>query len=104
MKYRSRIEIISTILRSASNDGGAAKTRLMYSAYISHGQIKEYLRLLLEKGLLVYEDATQTYRTTEKGQRFLRVADETERLIGVDMVEGENTELFPLRYEGRARI
>jgi predicted transcriptional regulator len=97
MKYRSRIEIISSILRSASSDGGAAKTRMMYSAYISHAQIKDYLRLLLEKELLAYEEETQTYRTTEKGLRFLRVADETERLIGVGMAtQGRDKELFPL--------
>jgi len=42
MKYRSRNHIISEIL-DAANGGNATKTKLMYKAYLSFGQIKEYL-------------------------------------------------------------
>ncbi|MDQ3562047.1 MAG: winged helix-turn-helix domain-containing protein, partial [Thermoproteota archaeon] len=37
----------------------------------SYTQIKEYLMLLTEKDLLYYDKDTQTFKTTEKGLRFL---------------------------------
>ena len=56
MKYRSRIDIISVIL-DAVNGGtdGLTKTKIMYQAYLSHEQIKEYLRLLTDNDLLRYD-------------------------------------------------
>ena len=68
MKYRSRSDIIELLL-NAADGGGATKTKLMYSAFISFNQLKEYLSLLAEKGLIEYEEGTQL-RTTEKGIHF----------------------------------
>jgi predicted transcriptional regulator len=33
--------------------------------------LKEYWMALTEEGLLVYDSATQTFKTTEKGLKFL---------------------------------
>ena len=52
---------------NAANGGGATKTKLMYSAFISFNQLTEYLSLLVENGLIQYEEGTYTHRTTEKG-------------------------------------
>ena len=41
MKYRSRTDIVSQILEAAN--GGATKTKIMYEAYLSYAQPKEYL-------------------------------------------------------------
>ena len=70
MKYRSRSDIIELLL-NAADGGGATKTKLMYSAFISFNQLKEYLSLLAENGLIQYEEGTHTFRTTEKGIHFL---------------------------------
>jgi predicted transcriptional regulator len=40
MKYRSRTEIVGSIL-DATN-GGATKTKIMYKAFLSFNQLKEY--------------------------------------------------------------
>jgi len=64
MKYRSRSDIVGLLL-DAANGGGATKTKLMYKAYLSFNQLREYLTLLVENGLIEYE-LGQTYRTTEK--------------------------------------
>ncbi|MFL6431808.1 MAG: winged helix-turn-helix domain-containing protein, partial [Nitrososphaeraceae archaeon] len=48
MKYRSRTDIVGLILEAAN--GGATKTRIMYKAFLSYAQLKEYLTVLLEKG------------------------------------------------------
>ncbi len=54
MKYRSRTEITGLILEAAN--GGATKTKIMYKAYLSFAQLKEYLSMLIEKGLIEYEE------------------------------------------------
>ena len=58
---------------NAANGGRATKTKLMYSAFIFFNQLREYLSLLVENGLIQYEEGTHTYRTTEKGIRFLHL-------------------------------
>ena len=70
MRYRSRTDIISEIL-DAANGGSATKTKIMYRAYLSFRQMKEYSRVLTENNLLNYDAYTQTFKTTEKGLRFL---------------------------------
>ena len=70
MKYRSRTDIVSHMLEAAN--GGATKTRIMYAAYLSYAQLKEYLAALMEGGLIEYLPGEQKYRTTEKGIRFLK--------------------------------
>ena len=70
MNYRSRDDIVSVIL-DAANGGGLTKTKIMYQAYLSHDQMKEYLTELTETGLLNYDADTRQFKTTEKGLRFL---------------------------------
>ncbi len=81
MKYRSRTEIASRILESAR--GGTTKTKIMYKAFLSYAQLKEYLAVLEENGLLAYDKREQIYKTTQKGLHFL---DMTNLLQG--MMEG----------------
>jgi predicted transcriptional regulator len=79
MKYRSRTEITAMILQAAH--GGATKTRIMYKAYLSYTQVKEYLRFLQENNLVKYEEGTQLYRVTEKGRHFLHAYEEISDLV-----------------------
>jgi predicted transcriptional regulator len=85
MKYRSRSDIVGLIL-NAANGGGATKTKLMYRAYLSFAQLREYLGLLVENGLIEYE-GHQTYRTTEKGIRLLQIHDKMEELAPLSFAE-----------------
>jgi predicted transcriptional regulator len=79
MKYRSRTDIVSQILEAAN--GGATKTKIMYKAYLSYAQLKEYLSVLVENGLLEFQKGTQTYKTTSKGLQFLRTYSQIGGLI-----------------------
>ncbi len=79
MKYRSRTEIVSMILEAAN--GGATKTRIMYKAFLSYAQLKEYLSVLIVNNLLEYLEGTQTYKTTEKGLNFLKMHNEIGELL-----------------------
>ena len=73
-KYRSKIEIMSQILQMA-NGHSAAKTRLMYGVFLSYEQLKEYLGILVQSGLIELLEDTQTYKTTEKGLKFLKLLE-----------------------------
>jgi predicted transcriptional regulator len=79
MKYRSRADIAATILEIAQ--GGVLKTRIMYSAFLSYPQLKEYLEFLKENGLLGYIPEKKVYRTTEKGSRFLNSYQELHHML-----------------------
>ena len=79
MKYRSRTEIVAMILESARS--GATKTKIMYKAYLSYTQVKEYIAFLQDNELLAYEKGTQLYKISEKGYKFLQSYGEISELI-----------------------
>ena len=85
MKYRSRTEIVSMILEAAN--GGATKTRIMYKAFLSYAQLKEYLSVLIENNLLEYLEGSQTYKTTEKGLNFVKMYNEIGELLQTSIRE-----------------
>ncbi len=79
MRYRSRTEIVAMILEVAN--GGATKTKIMYKAFLSYSQLREYLSLLIENNLIDYIEGSKIYKTTEKGIHFLRMSNEMEELL-----------------------
>ncbi len=89
MKNRSRTEIVSNILDAAN--GGATKTKIMYIAFLSYNQLREYLSVLIENNLIEYLEGTQTYKTTEKGLNFLKIYNEIGELLQTTI---KNDELF----------
>jgi predicted transcriptional regulator len=82
MKYRDRNEIIAQILKSA-NGNRVRLTKIMYDVYLSNITTKEYLVLLIEKGLIEYLDGDRTFKTTEKGMNFLRIYNRVQELTPV---------------------
>jgi predicted transcriptional regulator len=81
VKYRSRTEIISEILELAKEEG-LSRTKIMYGAYLSFTQLKEYLNVLLYNGMLSYNKNTNKYRVTEKGLNFLKAHSDVSGLLG----------------------
>jgi predicted transcriptional regulator len=79
MKYRSRTEIVSNILEAAN--GGVTKTKIMYKAFLSYAQLKEYLSVLIENNLIEYLDGTHKFKTTEKGLNLLKMHNEMGELL-----------------------
>jgi predicted transcriptional regulator len=86
MKYRSRGEIVGLLLDGA-NGGGATKTKLMYKAYLSFNQLREYLSLLVENGLIEYEEGMRTYRTTDKGIRLLQLQNTMDEIAPINNIK-----------------
>jgi predicted transcriptional regulator len=79
MKYRSRTEIASRILESATS--GTTKTKIMYKAFLSYAQLKEYLTVLEENELLSYDKGEQIYKTTQKGLHFLNITNSLQGMM-----------------------
>jgi predicted transcriptional regulator len=86
MRYRSRTDIVAQILEAANgggNDGGggqggATQAKIMYNAFLPYAQLKEYLTLMVENGLLKYDERERIYKSTEKSNRFLRLYNQIE--------------------------
>jgi predicted transcriptional regulator len=81
MRYRSRTEIISHILEAANGRVNITKTRLMYKVFLSQSQLKDYVKVLTENDLLRYDSVTRTFKTSEKGLRFLDLYNQIDRLM-----------------------
>src|SRR5690242_9454254 len=79
MKYRSRTEIIETILEIASQ--GATKTKIMYKAYLSYSQLNQYMSFLIESKLIECKPGSEIYILTEKGRRLGPVCKELDDMI-----------------------
>jgi predicted transcriptional regulator len=79
MTIRNRIQIISQILETA-NGGVTSKMKIMYKANLSYAQLKDYLIALSDKDLLSYDLDTHTFKTTEKGLRFLEAYSQLDQL------------------------
>jgi predicted transcriptional regulator len=79
MTYRSRTDITAQILEAAN--GGVTKTRIMYKALLGYDQLKEYLMLLAKSDLLRYDLVSRTFRTTEKGLKFLNLYNQIDQLM-----------------------
>ena len=60
---------------------GATKTKIMYKAFLSYVQLKEYLSVLIENALLEYLDGTHQFKTTGKGLNYLKMQNEMGELL-----------------------
>ena len=69
------------ILDVANEGGGETKTKIMYFAFLSYNQLKEYLSVLVENNLIEYLEGANKYKTTEKGLFFLKMHNELEELL-----------------------
>lgn len=51
----------------------------MYKAYIGYEKLIDYLELLIDNGLIYYDDKTKVYVTTHKGllfiEKYIRMAE-----------------------------
>lgn len=86
MRHRNRIEIINQILEIANDDDddgycGARKTQIMHKAFLSYSRLKEYLTVLTDNDLLSCDLETGTFKTTDKGRRFLEKYNEVNNVM-----------------------
>ena len=87
MGNRSRTEIVGNILDAAN--GGTSKTKIMYIAFLSYGQLKEYLSILIENNLIEYLDGDNKFKTTEKGLNYLKMYHEIGELLQTTAIKND---------------
>lgn len=76
LRNRDRTEIIRDILQTTRDEGvGVRKTKIMYSVFLSHGQVKDHLNVLIDNDLLDHDIANRKFRITEKGLSFLKLCN-----------------------------
>jgi predicted transcriptional regulator len=79
MGNRSKTEIVGSILEAAN--GGTTKTKIMYFAFLSYNQLKEYLSILIENNLIEDLEGNNKFKTTEKGLNYLKMHNEIGKLL-----------------------
>jgi predicted transcriptional regulator len=79
MKKRKTLNIIQFILEvtTETNNAKTMMSMTMYKVLLNHPPLKEYWTILSENNLLCYDDDTQTFKTTEKGLKFLKAYDKS---------------------------
>lgn len=85
MRNRSKIEIAASILEVAQE--GVTKITIMYHSFLSTDQLRHYLALLTDQGLLQYDRESNRYTTTERGRDFIAAFKEMSRLMNDDSGE-----------------
>lgn len=85
-RKRSDLDIMSAILREAKQ--GKVKTRIMFQCNLSYNQLRNYIQLLLEIGLLDMQlskkNKKQIFRSTSKGLEFLKKYTELKKIENLD--------------------
>ena len=61
--------------------GKVTKTKIMYIAFLSNVQLKEYLPILIENNLIEYLDGDNKFKITEKGLNYLNIHNESKKLL-----------------------
>ena len=97
---RSRIELVALILQAAIE--GATAMRMLNKVFPSNMQLKEYLVILQQNGLLDYHLKEQTFITTSNGMHFLRIYIELNEVVAMSCGR-ENTKSFHITFLTRTR-
>jgi predicted transcriptional regulator len=73
------------VLQSAQ--GGAGITKIMFHAYLTHSQAKEYTQMLIQSGLLELDTESASlrqFRTTPKGVEYLAAIERMSDMLAIE--------------------
>ena len=60
-----------------------------FKIFVSYGQLREYLYILIENNLLEYIDGIHKFKTTEKGLNFLKMHNEIGELLQITTIKND---------------
>ena len=95
MRNRQKDEIMRDILCSAQ--GGAGITKIMFQAYLTHNQAKEYTQALMGSGMLeldIEASSLKQYRTTPKGIEYLAAVERMSDLLAIETKRAAKSSAF----------
>jgi len=82
-----------------SSQGGAGITKIMFHAYLTHNQAKEYTQMLMKNNLLeqdVESGSLRQFRTTPKGMEYLAVAENISDMLSIETRRAAKSSAFQL--------
>jgi predicted transcriptional regulator len=79
--------MVARILEMAQQSDGAVQQRMAHNSYLSHLDLDAFLSLMTRNDLLTFDAASRTYRTTRKGDAFLKAHRQMDEFI--DLIEEE---------------
>ncbi len=94
MKHRSKEEIAALVLEAIVDTNRTTQTMIMYKAYLTHVQLKQFLASLMEKGLIEYHKLERIYTIREKGVHFLEVYNQLNQLQTSNILKTTTTTEF----------
>ena len=97
MRNRQKDEIMRDILYSAQ--GGAGITKIMFHAYLTHCQAKEYTQALIKSELLeqdIESGSLRQFRTTPKGVEYLNAVERMSDMLAIETRRAAKTSAFLL--------
>jgi len=71
------LDVIAMILEALNCERG----RFIVTRFLSPDQLHNYLTILQENNMLVYEEEKQIYKTTNKGVCFLQIYNQVGELV-----------------------
>jgi predicted transcriptional regulator len=84
---RESLDIMDLMLKVCLT--GTMKTHIMYRCNLNSKQVHEYLEILLAHGLVQMDETglrRTTYRTTDRGRKFIKSYDELMEVFGLHPV------------------
>ncbi|MFL6392651.1 MAG: winged helix-turn-helix domain-containing protein [Nitrososphaeraceae archaeon] len=82
MKHRSKVEIIADMLETIMADSSMSSSKIMYKAFLSYKQLKEYVPLLLQNELIRHGEKDRTFMITDKGLYYLEMYNNLPGFVG----------------------
>jgi predicted transcriptional regulator len=83
MKHRSKVEIIAAMLETIMADSSMSSSKIMYKAFLSYKQLKEYVPLLLQNELIRHGEKDRTFMITDKGLYYLEMYNNLPEFVGI---------------------
>ena len=83
MKHRSKVEIIADMLETIMADSSMSSSKIMYKAFLSYKQLKEYVPLLLQNELIKHGEKNRTFMITDKGMYYLEMYNNLTEFVGI---------------------
>ena len=96
VSYRNRTDIVTQILAIA-NRGELTKYQIGYRVFLNYGYLNEILTMLIENGLLSYDQTKRTFKTTAKGLTFLQAYNQMDKML-------KEQQVYAQRESGKERI
>ena len=76
----------------------ATRTRLIYASFLSNTELRQYISLLLENGMLEVDSVSKTrFKVTEEGRKFLSLYSDMIRMMASTL----NTNLTEVAVQRR---